>query len=90
MWCEKEARHTIYSGLIEGAAMTIEELYTTFDIKPAEYSPFESPVEFARRAIGSNPAQLENRGVNYSSGTSSSSNGNKKTNNSNRYVMYSY
>lgn len=90
MWYLMELGNTVYSGLIEGRAMTIEELYTKFDIKPAEYSPSESPVEFARRAIGSNPSQLENRGVNYSSGTSSSSNGNKKTSNSNRYVMYSY
>lgn len=86
-----DSTNTIYSGLIEGAAMTAQELYTRFNITPAEYDTTkESTFDFARRVIGSNPAQVENKGVSYSSGTSSRATAKKNTNNSNNYVMYSY
>ncbi|HAU4370392.1 TPA: hypothetical protein F6W26_21025 [Citrobacter amalonaticus] len=67
--------------------MTAAELYTTFDIKPAEYNPKESPFEFARRVIKSHPTLVEQTGVSYSSGTNNSWGNDDKTNN---YVMYSY
>ncbi|MPU29109.1 hypothetical protein FVB13_07990 [Escherichia coli] len=68
--------------------MSAAELYQQFGITPAEYAPTDSPVDFARRAIGSNLARVEQVGVSYSSGTMPQQN--KKTDNSNNYVMYSY
>lgn len=71
----------------EDAAMTAAELYTQFEIQPAEYNPAESPFEFAKRVVMSHQMLIEQTGVNYSSGTNNSGLNNDQANN---YVMYSY
>ncbi|ENL6658243.1 MULTISPECIES: hypothetical protein [Klebsiella/Raoultella group] len=67
--------------------MTAAELYTKFEIQPAEYNPNESPFEFAKRVIISHPILVEQTGVSYSSGTNNTGKNDEQTNN---YAMYSY
>ncbi|ENK1088199.1 hypothetical protein ACRQKW_001576 [Citrobacter braakii] len=69
--------------------MSAAELYKQFGITPAEYAPTDTPVDFVRRAIGSNLARVEQVGVSYSSGTMHR-HSSKNTENSKNYVMYSY
>ncbi|WP_447875356.1 hypothetical protein [Serratia fonticola] len=67
--------------------MTAAELYTKFEIQPAEYNQEESPFEFAKRVVMSHQILVEQAGVSYSSGTNNSGLNNDQAND---YVMYSY
>ncbi|EOU3128534.1 TPA: hypothetical protein ACTR19_002535 [Yersinia enterocolitica] len=67
--------------------MNAAEFYAKFEIKPAKYNQNESHFDFVKRVISSNPSEVEQAGVTYSSGSSHTGNNDV---NSNGYVMYSY
>ncbi|WP_413732319.1 hypothetical protein [Sodalis sp. RH20] len=69
--------------------MNISELYTKYEIKPAEYMPNESSDDFGRRVMSSSPNIVEQKGVMYSTGSKLSEN-TQNQKNSNTYQMYTY